>query len=604
MLILFTNAVNSFISNISLHYIDEDIQPNGEYLEICTSSYSFGKLLIEGDLSNVSKEEFILLQNTVQMLAILLEKLEQERLLEDEKELLNNLVKKRTLELHERNETLKALTENSPDITIRFDKMYCHVYVSENIIDVTGIPSADFIGKTHREVGFREDICQFWEKEINKVLKTYKKSENLFYFNNDQCEIIYDMRLFPETNEKGNIESVLCKLRDVTKQKKSEDELINAKERVEESDRLKSAFLANISHEIRTPMNGIVGFLKLLNREDIDSEKRKDFMNIINSSAELLLKIISDIIEISKIEAGQLKLESNLCNLNKIILDLYYQYELNQKKENITEIQFVHFSGLSDEESEIYTDPVRLRQILTYLIDNAFKFTTKGTIQFGYEIKDSDILFSVKDTGVGITQDKAEIIFDRFRQEDDSPSRGFGGLGLGLAISKSLIELLNGKIWFETEKGSGSKFFFTIPYKPNESNMTKEKVDYLAQIDLKDKVILVVEDVDVSYELIKEMLIETNAILILAEDGLEAINICQSDEKIDLVLMDIQLPNIDGYEATRQIKKIRPKLPVIAQTAYAYHTDKEKALASGCDDFIAKPIDEEDLMKLVIKYIY
>jgi PAS domain S-box-containing protein len=392
--------------------------------------------------------------------------------------------------------------------------------------------------------------------------------------------------------------------RDITSSKFYEKELIKAKEKAEESDRLKSAFLSNMSHEIRTPMNGILGFSKML-EENLLVEKRKQYINYIHSSVNQLLTIINDIIDFSKIEASHLRLNINDFDLNKLIDDLYDQFEserLAQGKNNLV----ISFSkGLNNPDCYIEGDDVRIRQVLSNLLSNAIKFTHKGTVEFGYKLINKDILnIYVKDTGVGISKNKQNIVFEKFRQEDESFTRQYGGTGLGLAISKGLVALMGGEIGVKSEKNKGSLFYFTIPYKQaGQINKEVTIIDTDEKYDWNDKTILIIEDDRMGFEFLKEIMEPTKVKILIAENGLKAIDIVKNNPDIDLILMDLRIPKMDGYTATSEIKKICPKLPIIAQTANALPEDKIRAEEAGCDDFITKPIDRREFLLTVNRYI-
>jgi len=389
---------------------------------------------------------------------------------------------------------------------------------------------------------------------------------------------------------------------DITQQKMVEEELKNAWIKVEESDSLKTAFLHNISHEIRTPMNAIVGFSNLLDQDDTDSEKMKHYTEIIRLSSNQLLSIITDLINISTIEAGQERLVETELDINKLIQSLYHQYEYKIDREIIN---FSFTVPLPDEKAVIYADEIKLTQIFSNLITNAIKFTKSGKIQFGYNLDGTFLQFYFVDTGIGVPAELHSEIFERFRQADHNISRVYGGTGLGLAISKSYVELMGGKIWLESEPSKGSSFFFTIPYKPvavvkkfnaEPSGLHEKKV-------IAPKRLLIAEDDNYNYELIEEMLLGLNFFIYRAHNGLEAVEICKQDPYIDIILMDIKMPVLNGYEATRQIRAIRPRIPIIALTAYVQQADREKALASGCDEFISKPVVYDQLVSILIKFL-
>ncbi len=386
----------------------------------------------------------------------------------------------------------------------------------------------------------------------------------------------------------------------------AEESLQLAKEKAEESDRLKSQFLSNMSHEIRTPMNAILGFAEMLQDPELDIEEKDRFLDVILRSGDNLLRLINDIIDISKIEARQLRIIYSDCRINELFADLdgFFNKELARlRKENLT---FYIQAGKSESDFTVYTDPVRLRQIITNLVGNAMKFTDEGFIELGYRVRAEKVEFYVRDSGIGIPVDQQKLIFDRFGQVKEVASRNLTGTGLGLTISKNLIELLGGTMWLDSFPGEGSTFWFSIPLKvgPYRSDSLFEfEVAHHQQLDLSGKHILVVEDVDTNYFYMSSLLGKLNAEISRAADGAIAIEMVRNNPSINLVLMDIELPVMDGYTATREIKKIRPDLTVIAQTAFAMMGEREKCLEAGCDDYIAKPIRKEILTEVISKYI-
>jgi signal transduction histidine kinase len=382
-------------------------------------------------------------------------------------------------------------------------------------------------------------------------------------------------------------------------------ELTIAKVKAEESDQLKSAFLANMSHEIRTPMNGILGFAELLKDDSTTPETRREYLDIITKSGRHLLSVINDIIDISKIEAGLMTIEKRRCDLNQVFSDIYLFFkkhnEVNRKKIDIKlKLQ------LSNEASICHSDPNRLAQILNNLLGNAVKFTLSGTIEIGYKLADANsILIYVSDTGIGIPKDKLVRIFERFIQADNTNARKFEGTGLGLAISKALVELLGGSIWVESELNKGSVFYVRLPFVPVETGgiEIQEIVDEDYIPDFKGKSVLVTEDVEENYKFFAALLAKTNATVLWAKNGREAVDLVDSNIKIDIILMDLRMPVMNGYEATRAIKRKRKDLPIIAQTAYSLDGDRTKSIDAGCDEYIAKPIEIQHLYRLMEQFL-
>lgn len=380
---------------------------------------------------------------------------------------------------------------------------------------------------------------------------------------------------------------------DITEQTNIKNELIKAKNKAEESDRLKTAFLNNISHEIRTPMNAIVGFSGFLNDPDLRAEKREHFTSMIIQSSNQLLSIITDIISIATIEAGQEKIFEMEIRLNATFKFMYAHFTETAAKKNIT-LSFN--TSFTDDDDKIITDKTKLEGILTNLIGNALKFTHSGQVNFGYRLKETFIEFFVEDTGIGISPEMHDEIFKRFRQVEITANRKFGGSGLGLSISKAYVELLGGKIWLTSELGKGSTFFFTIPYRKAVQITQPIPPFETKRLQGKPITLLIAEDEDSNFLLLAEMLSSKEFIIIRAINGAEAVNIAKSYADINLILMDIKMPEMDGLEATRQIKAFRPDLPIVAQTAYSFPEEKNQAFMAGCDIFLPKPIRKEELL--------
>lgn len=383
--------------------------------------------------------------------------------------------------------------------------------------------------------------------------------------------------------------------RDITKIKEAEMEFISAKEKAEEGDRLKSAFLANMSHEVRTPMNAIIGFSTLLDNDLLESTKRSKYIQIIKGRCNDLLRIIDDILDISRIEAGQLDIFPEPFYVHEFfneVMEIYYYRLESLEKTHLT----INIMPLA-ENFQVYNDRQRLLQVINNLLDNAIKFTKEGAITIGCEkYNDSKLMFYVKDTGIGIPEDKFDIIFHRFRQAEENLSRKFGGNGLGLAISKPLVKLMGGELWLESKVDIGSKFYFTI-------DRIKEKKQKEQTSNFVNKNILLVEDDRHSVGYFRIVLEQFGATITHARTGYDAIHIIDQGVKFDIILMDIQLSDMSGLEVTTYIRKNDRTTPIIAQTAYAQETDRQTCLNAGCTDYITKPIDDEDLIAIINKHI-
>jgi len=373
-------------------------------------------------------------------------------------------------------------------------------------------------------------------------------------------------------------------------------ELLNA----EESDRLKSAFLANMSHEIRTPMNGVLGFAELLKRKNISEEKREKYLGLIDHEGVRLLNILNDIVDISKIDSKLVTIDISSCNVNLLIDDLYSKYSVTMKSSNVI---LKATKGLKDKASTIRTDSNRLVQILSNLIENAIKYTDKGIIEFGYTVASEELTFYVKDSGPGIAIEDQQLIFGKFNQSRKHNTHDSGS-GLGLSISKGLTELLGGEIWVESEIKNGATLFVKIPYskKITGTNVATEAGN-TSQINKKEFVILIAEDEYIIYIFLKECFSDFNCSILHAPNGKEAVKLFEQNPSIDFVLMDINMPYMNGYDALKEIRKINKDVPVIAQSGLAMSGDKEKILEAGFNDYLSKPISIDHLITIINKHL-
>jgi len=381
---------------------------------------------------------------------------------------------------------------------------------------------------------------------------------------------------------------------------------VAAKEKAEESDRLKSAFLANMSHEIRTPMNGILGFAGLLKEPGISGQKQQKYIKIIEKSGERMLNIINDIIDISKIESGTMKMYINETDINEKIENLYHFFKPEAKAKNI---QFSVEQTLPNNETIVKTDSEKVHAVLSNLLKNAIKFTNKGKIEFGvgYESSSSgkkQLKFFVKDTGMGIPIDRQQAIFERFIQADVHDKMALQGAGLGLSISKAYVEMLGGKIWVESQERMGSVFYFTIPCNDETEKVFVQDVEASIKTDYTPRKlkILIAEDDEASQMLLSMIVEEFTSEIFIANDGIEAVEIYKNNPDIDLILMDVKMPNLNGYDATQQIRELNKNVVIIGQTAYALSFDRQKVMDAGCNDYISKPILMNDLKTLIRKH--
>jgi signal transduction histidine kinase len=386
---------------------------------------------------------------------------------------------------------------------------------------------------------------------------------------------------------------------------KINEELTVEKDKAQESERLKTVFLHNMTHEIRTPMNAIIGFAELMTLDFDNKDKLLEYAEIINHRCEDLLEIINDILEISKIEAGQMPVHLEEIDINELLTGIYAIFDTHKKKNDKLHINFEVLPLESQYQSKIITDKVKLKQILTNLISNAFKFTMEGKISVSCELNSENIIsFRISDTGIGIENDKIPLIFERFMQLDNSSTRPFGGTGLGLSIVKGLLNLLGGEISVTSEPLEGSTFQFSLPCKTSSATKEKSKqTEEFKQPMFKNKKVLIVEDDLYNAQYLKELLNNLEMELSVVQNGESAVNLVKSGNYFDIVLMDIRLLGMDGFVATKKLKNINPKIKIIAQTAYASQDDKLKALEAGCIDYITKPIKRQLLLSILSMHL-
>jgi len=440
------------------------------------------------------------------------------------------------------------------------------------------------------------------------ILKNHDQFNKQYKITNNKTKENYWVHGYGtlEFDDKGSLIKMFGTIQDITLSKHSEMEIQLAKEKAEESDRLKSAFLANMSHEIRTPMNGILGFLSLLGKTDLTEDTRDKYISIINTSGERLLNTINDIIEISKIESGDIFIQTSPVDVQKL-LSFQYDFFLPEAQAKGLQLQ-MSIPGMHGV-LIVNADKSKLESIIINLIKNAIKCTEKGKIEFGYEVLGDHLKFFVKDTGMGINRESIDVIFDRFTQSDISLTKAHEGSGIGLSICKAFVELMGGKIYVESEESKGSVFTFTMPI---NSETDANSADVLI-LDTEDHEIvhksgkrlkiLIAEDDQVSYEYLTIILSGVDCEIIFCKNGLEALETCKNTSDIDLILMDIQMPVMNGYEATKKIREFNKDVYIIAQTAYALEGDNLTALQAGCNKHISKPIDKAGLLELIRNFV-
>ncbi|MEL1240972.1 ATP-binding protein [Flavobacterium flavipallidum] len=379
--------------------------------------------------------------------------------------------------------------------------------------------------------------------------------------------------------------------------------LIKAKIKAEEGDLLKASFLANLSHEIRTPMNAINGFTELILNTELNDAERIEYLNVIQKNGQNLVSIIDDLIEMSKIDANQVAPNFTEINLESCIEELYETIKVTIPKKK--RLKFKLHKSKIPAAYNIITDEIKLKQVIINLLTNAIKYTEEGMVNFKYDIDEENncIHFTIQDTGSGIDEEHHKHVFDRFKRVENDQSIAVGGLGLGLSISKAYIEILGGTISLDSKVGEGSTFYFSVPlkYAKKEAIVVKPiRENEIVKSD--NKVILIAEDDNINFLLFQKMMKDKGFEIIRAVNGLEAVDICVNNSNIDLVLMDIKMPVMNGFEAIERIRPLRPHLHIIAQTAYSSSEDKAKIEKAGFDDYITKPLNRERLFELINKY--
>jgi PAS domain S-box-containing protein len=508
--------------------------------------------------------------------------------------------------LHRERETLEVLLESMPFCIFFTDRHYRYTRVNRmmaKLLRVSGPEKA--VGKTNK-MFFTKRVARKMKEEDRTILETGEPLVNkILYFEDDGVDGFWmEKNKIPIRDERGVITMIMGIFKDVSELMRIENELKEARDRAEESDRLKTSFLANMSHEIRTPMNGIIGFANLLRDSELKDEEKDLYLKHIDHSSKQLLNIIDDIIDISKIESGQLKISNRPVRINDILDEIYSQFfhRIRGDAPGEKRVDFKLEKGNDSNDFTIVCDDFRLSQIFNNLIGNALKFTEEGQISFGYTLSNiRHVEFFVRDSGIGIPNNKIRLIFDRFGQVDQKQSLQPTGTGLGLPISKSLVNLMGGEMWVESDLGKGTTFFFTLPLvleKPvKETRVLISNKTY----NWSNKKILVAEDEELNWLFVREMLRQTGATIHRARDGREAVALTR-ELSPDAILMDIKMPEMNGIEAARKIRGFNDTIPIIAQTAYVMTEEKEESLLAGCNHFVTKPLDRTTIMELIDSY--
>ncbi|MCF8381194.1 MAG: response regulator [Bacteroidales bacterium] len=527
----------------------------------------------------------------------------------------NRLAQTKLLESERR---LTEVLESGNIVSLLLDKEGFIKYCNNYLLEITGYTLDEVLEKNWFELFIPKDIkvelSHIFSNAVSSNMVAKNHENVILSKNGEQLYISWYNTVFKTFSDKidgvASIGVNITESKDYERRLEEKNEeykqinskLILAKEKAEEGERLKSAFLANMSHEIRTPMNGILGFAELLKEADLTKDKQQQYIEIIEKSGIRMLNIINDIIDISKIEAGLMEADIKELNIKE---QIEYIYNFFKPEAESRGIQLSISGSLPANEEIILSDQEKLNAILFNLVKNAIKYTDKGNIEFGYQIKGNFIEYYVKDTGIGIQKDRQNAIFKRFIQADIDDIQARQGAGLGLAISKAYVEMLGGKIWVNSEPGLGSVFYFNLPFQVPEKKSKdsgNNNITLPPENTVKNLKILIAEDDETSEMLISIMLSTIGKEILRAHTGKEAVDICMRNPDIDLILMDINLPDLNGYDTTRQIRQFNKNVIIIAQTAYGFSTDQEKSIAAGCNDYISKPIQKDKLMVLIQKY--
>jgi PAS domain S-box-containing protein len=479
-----------------------------------------------------------------------------------------------------------------PDTTLTFvNKSYCNLFGhSENVL--IGQKFLRFIPESE------------WNTELSRLEQLNKRNPSNTSISQaikpdgSLCSIEWtDLAIFNDSDEVVEIQSVG---HDITEKLKAEQELIKAKEKAEENDKLKSAFINNISHEIRTPLNGILGFAPFIIQSDITMEEKEEFLEILNFNSDRLMSTMTDYMDMAMIVSGTMEVHKKEFQLQPL-----FEEVIEKTKQLCAEKNIELETDVPTELVDLILDSDRefIIKILNILLGNALKFTEKGKIRCGCKVNNGFLEFFVQDTGIGIARENLEMIFNMFTQEDTSLTRGYEGSGLGLSIASGLVDLLGGTISVSSEKGEGSIFTFTVPYKETDVGVISAPMKGKNAIGPGQPLVLIAEDDESNYLFMKKVLKQAGCDHLMAKNGFEAVELCKQHGNITLVLMDIKMPVMNGLEATKLIREFRPELPIIATTAYAHTGDEQRFLAAGCNGYLAKPIKKEKLLLLLQKLI-
>lgn len=527
------------------------------------------------------------------------------------KSLSNELQHRKNTEfaLRESENKYRRISDKMTDVVWLMDFKGKSLFVSPSIEGFTGYTVDEYLNQSVQERFTAESAhsgLQIFNSEIQNYITSPSPDKNhthtleMEYICKDGSTKWGELIVTPYLDAAETLIGIHGVTRDITARKKAELELIKAKEKAEESDRLKSAFLSNMSHEIRTPMNGILGFASLLKRPNLSGEKQNTYIDLIEKSGVRMLNIINDIIDISKIESGQMTVFYSTTNISVIFETLYNFFLPETTQKNL---KLMCNNELISDDNIISTDNDKLFAILTNLIKNAVKFTKTGEIEFGCRKKGKMLEFYVRDTGKGIPQEQLQMVFERFRQGSEAHNREYEGSGLGLAISKAYVQMLGGEISIESNEGVGSKFTFTIKPHKQKTELSDNNETPISDKFPKDLKIIIAEDNDVTLVLLETFLGSHCKQILVAKNGQEAVDLIKNNPDTDIIFMDMKMPKLSGFEATKQIREFNKDIIVIAQTAFAINNEKNQVFEAGCNDYIAKPYTEEDILSLLKKWL-
>ncbi len=514
--------------------------------------------------------------------------------------------------LAEKEETLRTLINATPDIICLKDGSGRWIEANETILQVFEMSRDDCFMQTDLEISVRKPFFQ-------NVFVNYHKSAALTWQKgcitrqDDHIAVsdgetkTYDVINVPLFNEDSSRKGLIMLGRDITDRKIAEENLGKALHKAEESDRLKTAFLSNMSHEIRTPLNAIIGFSDLLDDEELTREEKQTYIRLVYDNGNALLALIDDIIDLARVESGEMKLNQQPTNVSELFVDVYQTYKGLKNRRNKAHLDLLF--DIPEKDVVCTTDARKLRQILINLVDNALKFTEEGSITMGFSIDEEEegqanLQLFVSDTGIGIPEESKSQIFKRFIKLNEGSKKLYPGTGLGLSIVQQFTQLLGGSVRIDSEENKGTAFIINLPVSETLAKSPTAKTPKSSNTyHFSNKTILVVEDISSNLDLLLAILVPTGAKILTARNGINAIKHCKMDETIDLVLMDIQLPDLDGLEATKQIKANRPELSIIAQTAFALAEERQACLDAGCDAYLAKPLRARMVLPLIAEML-